>query len=299
MKNTYSRTNSTQIDALKENKALYEMPWDIIPSGSSNVTIIPHTTTTVTTTSRPISSTTMIATTSKNHTKLLKKNQMKSQTLFGKKESSSLNKKIKVLCEASTSSSKIQNIVKGTTGGEQLIQVPRKRIKVSASSTQQHQLPIKSASDHETSNYDDNFLKVYGKLSTNLQTSTSMTNFFHTTNSDTNFEDGSGRKSKSDGKLKTFSHSIETGNDLPNLPCCSLSLKRNPKVSLKTHNPSTSVTANTNLTRTNKNKLRKCSSLPNLSKKANSDGTKLKKKRILKTEAGLKRKKSRVKTVWH
>lgn len=333
MKNNYSRTCSTQIDALKENKALYDLSWDI-PSGSNIASItITHsssnpTATTSNTTHRPNSSPSATqscesvkvgAGTAKMHAKNTKKIQIKSQNIFGKKESSSsMTKKLKVLCEASTSSgvSKFQSI-KGT--GDQQIQVPRKRIKVS---TQSHQLPIKSASDPEGT-FEETLLKVYGKSTSNLSTASS----FFQTNTDISLLPEQKLKSKSDGKLKSYpTLALDSiGIDPLNIPCCSLSLKRSPKLSnsfnksqqcstIATTSSTTTCAATTtstsssdgiikNLSRSNKNKiLKKSNSLPNLSKKVTSDGTKLKKKRILKkTETtGLKRKKTRVvKNVWH
>lgn len=324
LKSNFSRTNSTKIDALKENKALYDMSWDNT-SGSNNITgiTITHSANPITTSSviRPTSSTSLTTSiansstvTSKIHAKVSKKSQIRNQSIFGKKENTTTSKKLKVLCEASTSSTsfiKSQNIAKSSN--DQQIQVPRKRIKVS--SQMHHQIPLKSASDHEN-NYEDTVYKVYGKSTSNLSTSLS----FFQTNSELSLI--TGIKSKSEGKLKSYTTSITHETQSPitdlNIPCCSLTLKRNPKLisssaSNKTqHNiaqtQSTSATTTTSANNsaimkslTKSKILRKSNSLPNLSKKVIIDGTKLKKKRILKKSetSGLKRKKTRVKKLWH
>lgn len=338
MKNNYSRTNSTHIDALKENKALYDMPWEM-PSGSNiSAVTITHTSNSITTTSvtRPMSSSSVTASNSNNlkiHSKISKKaHQTKSQNLFGKKENTTTSKKLKVLCEASTSSSfiKSQNVIKVTS--DQQIQVPRKRIKVSSQIHHQHQpVSVKSVSDHEStcSNYEEAFLKVYGKSTSNISTSSSS---FFPPSSDLSHHHSTGIKSKIDvNKSKSYSTTtIDSSlNDPLNIPCCSLTLKRNtkhssPSASSKTQQniiniPQTiKVTGTTNITTntcstsgtnnptimkslTKSKFLRKSNSLPNLSKKVASDGTKLKKKRILKKSEtpGLKRKKTRCKKLWH
>lgn len=325
LKNNFSRTNSTNIDALKENKALYDMSWDI-PSGSNITGItITHSANPITTSSviRPTSSSAVTvsianssACTSRGNAKLSKKNQIKNQSIFGKKENMTASKKLKVLCEASTSSSsftKSQNIAK--TSNDQLIQVPRKRIKVS--SQMHNQMPSKSASDHE-SNYEETIYKLYGKSTSNLSTSLS----YFQSNSELSLI--SGIKSKSEGKLKSYTtptHETQLPITDLNIPCCSLTLKRNPKsTSLSTSNktqhniasiaqqqstPATTTNSTNNSvlmkSLTKSKLLRKSNSLPNLSKKVIIDGTKLKKKRILKKSetSGVKRKKTRVKKLWH
>lgn len=284
MKFSVPKTSTTQRDALKENKAFYDMPWDLINHQHLSITqhnkhlqhgtilsvssIISSASTSTVTTTSMASSTKGVGT----------KYNKKCQTTFGKKEKTLSKNKTIIKATAS-------NLFSDTIGFNnsdcdlkqyvkfnEHIQVPRKRIKVAAT-----QLP-------KPSTLNDNF----------TLTNPIMAN-------DKPIDPTSSKTSRQ-------------------MPCCSLTITK-PLSSLKNLSTTNSLTTNqqtpqqqsqhfflksldclgatTSSGYSNEPEVRP-NNIP-LSKKVSLDvTTKLKKKRSLKTEIGLKRKKPRAKTgVWH
>lgn len=210
------------------------------------------------------------STSPRNSTKVLKK--IQSKTVFGKKETNI--KKVKVFCDPSTSAPpKIQGKESG------VVQVPRKRIKISSQQPKVEHL-----------NLFENIVELNQIVCKSKCESTfgslSMPNFFPAT-------------ATSDLTVKTNQISFSTV-DLLNSPCCS-NLQKSidlgvASTSCETKNLSTTKSKISNIPRiVNKKKFEKTSASLNKI----GDSTKIKKKRILKTDSGLKRKKIRAKSVWH
>lgn len=207
----------------------------------------------------------MPSTSPRNSTKVLKK--IQSKTIFGKKETNI--KKLKVFCDPSTSAPpKIQ--VKETG----VVQVPRKRIKISSQQPKVEHLNL-------FENIDElNQIVCKSKFESTFG-SHSMPNFFPATSATVS----------NDLSIKQNQISYSS-IDLLNTPSIDLN---EATTSCETKNLLTK-SKNSNIPRIiNKKKFEKTSA--SLSKIG--DSTKIKKKRILKTDSGLKRKKIRAKSVWH
>lgn len=229
------------------------------------------------------------------------------------------NKKTKILCDATTS----------TTG-----QVPRKKIKV-----QSQHIGTINKGDNSTVSSKDTILTCYTENTSNNKkytvdttydmcfttTSTSLPNFItsHQTLTDTTATSTSYpviKKIKSECKLLTTQKNIDLVNtldDSSDAPCCSSSLtpsvtesmsvlnfhnkmhSRNNNNANSNNNNENNTSDNSNVNNINnkiKSKFSKTSS-PNkqISKMKTGEVSNLKKKRTLKTDPKLKRKKNRVK----
>lgn len=221
----------------------------------------------------------MPSTSPRNSTKILKKIQTK--TIFGKKETNI--KKVKVFCDPSTSAPKIQGL-KETGGGGGGVQVPRKRIKISSQQPKVEHLNL-------FENIDElNQIVCKSKCESTFGQSLSMPIFFPSSSASTSTDTLT---------IKQNQISFSSVDLLSNSPCSS-NLQKSNDLSEATTSSETKIlppkSKSSGIPRiVNKKKFEKTS----VSLSKIGDSTKIKKKRILKTDSGLKRKKIRAKSVWH
>lgn len=220
------------------------------------------------------------------------------KTNFVKKDGTASNsggnvKKPKILGESSTSTA-----LKTDRANKDLNQIPRKKIKVSPQHRIETTEPLITCFGETSIKYTkavDSFDMCYNSnITTSTFSSTSLPNFFTQTPSCLVETDSYQSATK---KVKSHANTLELEDSLDAVPCCSYSLPSTSEPSLL---GTTSMRSASLHTITRKSKFSKATSSKQQSKvtKTGESGkSKLKKKRTLRADSALKRKKNRVKPV--
>lgn len=208
-------------------------------------------------------------------------------------------KKTKILGESSTSSA-----LKADRANKDLNQIPRKKIKVSPQhrieSTQEPLITCFGETSIKYTKAVDSFDMCYNSnITTSTFSSTSLPNFFTQTPTCLVVESDSYQNANCK-KVKSHANTLDLDDSLDAVPCCSYSLPSTSEPDLLGNSSMRSASLHT-ITRTKefKSKFSKATSSKQqkVTKTGEGGKSKLKKKRTLRADSALKRKKNRVKPV--